>query len=31
MVAALWTEDGWQILQPSQELREIAASPRRDR
>src|SRR5829696_973947 len=27
MVAELWTEDGSQILQPPQEMREIAASP----
>ena len=27
MIAELWTEDGSQILQPPQELREIAASP----
>ena len=27
MIAELWTEDGSQILQPPQEMREIAASP----
>ena len=27
MIAELWTEDGSQILQPPQEIREIAASP----
>ena len=27
MIAERWTEDGSQILQPPQELREIAASP----
>jgi hypothetical protein len=26
MIAELWTEDGSQILQPPQEMREIAAS-----
>jgi hypothetical protein len=27
LIAELWTEDGSQILQPPQEMREIAASP----
>jgi hypothetical protein len=27
MIAGLWTEDGSQMLQPRQEMREIAASP----
>jgi hypothetical protein len=27
MIAELWTEDGSQILQPPQEIREMAASP----
>jgi hypothetical protein len=27
MIAELWTDDGSQILQPPQEMREIAASP----
>jgi hypothetical protein len=27
MIAELWTENGSQILQPPQEMREIAASP----
>jgi hypothetical protein len=27
MIAELWTEDGSQILQPPQQMREIAASP----
>jgi hypothetical protein len=27
MIAGLWTKDGSQILQPPQEMREIAASP----
>ena len=27
MIAELWTEDGSQILQPPQEMRQIAASP----
>ena len=27
MIAELWTEDGSQILQPPQEMRDIAASP----
>src|ERR687897_2428928 len=27
MIAEVWTEDGSQILQPPQEMREIAASP----
>jgi len=27
MIAELWTEDGSQVLQPPQEMREIAASP----
>jgi hypothetical protein len=27
MIAELWTQDGSQILQPPQEMREIAASP----
>jgi hypothetical protein len=27
LIAELWTEDGSQILQPPQEIREIAASP----
>jgi hypothetical protein len=27
MIAELWTEDGSQILQPPQEMREITASP----
>src|SRR3954451_14716211 len=27
MIAELWTEDGSRILQPPQEMREIAASP----
>jgi hypothetical protein len=31
MIAELWTEDGSQILQPPQEMREIAASPFRAR
>src|SRR3954464_2471491 len=27
MIAELWTEDGSRVLQPPQEMREIAASP----